>query len=148
MRSGFPRHFRAGSWLIIVFATASILGCAGKEAKISHAVDDFLPLQTRAIELREARFELADSIRFAESRLMAMPADTHERAHLQTQIEEFLIRKEELVARSLALADTVNQSVRHILNSVCQSDADKQIFYKKLNAELKLRGFPVDESTG
>lgn len=148
MRSGFAGHSYAGAWLIAVLATASLSGCGGKETEISQAVEEFLPLQTRAIALREARFELADSIRFAQSRLMAMPADAPERAHVEGQIEEFLMRKEQLVARSLALADTVNHSVRHILDNVCRNDADKQTFYNKLNAELKMRGFPVDESTG
>ncbi len=125
-----------------------VSGCASKEAEIARVVKEFVPLEARAIDLRQARFALADSIRFAQTRLMELPADSPERAEMDRHISEFLKDKEVLLNQSLALADTVKASIEVLLSGVLQNETDRDRFYKLLNAELKSRGYQVDKPAG
>lgn len=127
------------SLLVLSAVIALATGCGVSDSAISRAVDELMPLETRAIELRHTRFELADSIRFAQERLMSMAADDVARQSIEKRIQEFSLRKEKLVSESLALADTVDQSLRRILNTL-RSDDDKNRFHEKFNAELRARG--------
>jgi hypothetical protein len=107
----------------------------GQGAEIDGIVAEFLPLERRAMHLREARFALADSIRFATADLLATP-DGAARSGLEARLRGMEARRDLLVDESLAVADTIRAALAVILEEKLPGREDQRAFHGRLQAEL------------
>lgn len=131
------------AWLALGLAGLGVSGCTeseeGRDSEIPGLVAEFLPLERRAIALREARFALADSLRFATADLQAA-TDPHRRTELEHRLRAMEGRRELLVSESLALADTVRAALVVILEEKLRDRQDRRAFQDQLQAELAAAG--------
>lgn len=99
-------------------------------------LDELVVLHCRSIELKDARFELANEIRFAEDTLIV--ADTLMKERLTKRLEEALVRKESLAQESHNLADTIRVKMERVIKEL--SPDEKRVFNDSVVARTKRAG--------
>jgi hypothetical protein len=133
--------------ILISVLTLLIASCKTdkkEENDVKAIVARFAELECRAVSLREKRFELANQMRFTQDTLMRTPAP-QEASRLKLKLEAFNKDKEALVAQSLALADSIKNSLGDLMKNNFKTEQDKRVFDDMLNKTLIERGC-VDRS--
>jgi hypothetical protein len=131
------RRIIFGTCLLLLFAA-----CQSESANTASQnqwpvnLDELVVLHCRSIELKDARFELANEIRFAEDSLLR--ADTLVKVELTKTLEEALIRKKSLAEESHNLADTIRVKMDRVMKEL--NPDEKRIFNDSLIAKSKRAG--------
>ena len=97
----------------------------------------FSELECRAFTLREARYALADKIRFTEDSISKSADAPAKKIQLQTNLTHYLIEKDNTLAASLRLADTIKTQLDSITKIRLHDTAKTRLFDDALSAELK-----------
>lgn len=105
-------------------------------------------MEMRAITLREARFALANEIRYTQDTLLRTDSTAPEAAALNERLQAMAVRKDSLTKASLALADTIKRSLSTIIDPKRYSQEERAEFNERLNEELKRRNGGALPSSG
>ena len=123
--------------LFILVLTCS--SCKTTEGDLQPFVEKFAEVECRAIELREHRFKLADSIRFATDSLLNLNIRV-DSSFLKMKLEKFEQEKTILLQQSLQLADSIQLQLSILRQDVLKDVTKRAVFDDKLNAALQRRG--------
>lgn len=136
-----PQHtHRIGAFLAL--AAVIVAGCSSHgNGKVDRAVEGMLPLEARAIDLREERFALANRIRFTQDTLGQTGSDS---ARLQRTLTELTARRDSLLSTSLRLADTLRRRLDSLMSHDLTERDERERFSRKLNEALTKRGYRVE----
>lgn len=131
------RQIFFGAGLVILF-----VACQSESASTSKTnqwpvnLDALVVLHCKSIELKDARFALANEIRFAEDTLQTAVDSVKER--LSKRLEEALVRKETLAKESHNLADSIRVKMDRVMKEL--NPEEKRIFNDSLVARSKRAG--------
>ena len=98
---------------------------------------NFSNVECRAFAMRELRYALADKIRFAEDSIAHLPPGSIALKNLQSQLKKYQADKENTLAQSLLLADTIKLQLDSILKIRLQSPDKIKLFDKALLVEME-----------
>ncbi len=122
--------------LIAILALAASCGEHSKENKEGWPIDfeAMIDLNCRAIQLRKARFAIADSIRLKMDSVQAS-MDSLDFEKYKTDFES---RKVELLNESNILADTIRLRMKRVMTDL--NPEQKRAFNDSIQAELHRKG--------
>lgn len=102
-------------------------------------VNSFAPLECSAVRLREARFALANQIRFTEDSLMrdAGKVDT---TRLQKKLHALYLEKEVMGNKSVHLADSIKHTLDSLMLHHLTDKKEREAFNEMLNEALEKMG--------
>ncbi len=129
--------------LLAVLISVSSAGCGSDEQEVEALAERFAVMESRAIDLRERRFELADAIRFATDTLLGS-ADSIVKGRLRERLTTLEGEKQEVLAKSLSLADSLRSRLDSLMRNDLLTDERKQLFREKLEDALKKRGHATE----
>ncbi len=123
---------RITGWVIPAF----FLSACGSQPNLQDLTNDLADVECQAIQLREQRFQLANTIRFTQDSLLKSGSDS---LTWVKKLQQLDAEKQMLLAKSLQLADTITRKTNAALGNL--SDKEKQqAFSAMLDEALKKRG--------
>ena len=130
--------------LIIAAALAAVVlnSCSSTNEKES-AVDPvewMADLHCEAVELRKARFELADRMRFIQDTIMLPQTSDSLKSVLQSKLDALEPYKDSVVTRSLDLAKVIKFKLDSLIENELAKGEERKAFDERLTAVLKERG--------
>ncbi|TNF24369.1 MAG: hypothetical protein EP314_07930 [Bacteroidetes bacterium] len=126
----------------VILAVGTLTSC-GKKDKGTSAVDPvamMANLHCEAVQLRKARFELADRMRFIQDTLMLHTTSDSLKLSLQEQLDELEPYKDSIVTRSLDLAKVIKFKLDSLIEQELEQGTERKTFDEKLTAKLKELG--------
>jgi len=123
-------------YLLLLFIIAASCNTNTKE-KPEWPIDfeELVELHCLSIEYKNARFALADSIRFLEDSILVAEKTNGADSLLLTHLESLEIRKELLSEKSYALSDTIEARMKVIIREL--SPEEKRVFNDSLISQTK-----------
>lgn len=97
--------------------------------------DELVELHCLSVEYKNARFALADSIRFLQDSIIASQSMNGEDSLLIAHLDQLEIRKEVLSEKSYALSDTIEARMNVIIREL--SPEEKRVFNDSLISQTK-----------
>jgi hypothetical protein len=97
--------------------------------------DELVELHCLSVEYKNARFALADSIRFLQDSIIASESMNGEDSLLIAHLDQLEIRKEVLSEKSYALSDTIEARMNVIIREL--SPEEKRVFNDSLISQTK-----------
>lgn len=124
-----------------VYCAVFFLSCAQKNdvAGVDSIALKFSDLECRAYALREERFLLADKMRFAQDSIDDKSTTTFARQKLQDSLKNWLAMKQDILAQSLRLADTIKFQLDSIIKIKLRTQENLKRFDEALTIELSRR---------
>ena len=104
---------------------------------INKLAASFSDLECRAFTLREHRYALADKIRFTEDSIAKAIYTPAEKVQFQTNLTGYFTEKDNTLAASLRLADTIKNQLDSIIKIRLHDTAKTKLFDDALSAELE-----------
>ena len=124
--------------MLIALCIFNLISCKSKaEENIKLMATNFSNIECRAFAMRELRYTLADKIRFAEDFIANLLPGSTALKNLQSQLKKYQIDKENTLAQSLLLADTIKLQLDSILKIRLRSPDKIKLFDKALLMEMK-----------
>ncbi|MCB9186594.1 MAG: hypothetical protein H6601_07585 [Flavobacteriales bacterium] len=132
---------------VVFVAVLTFAGCssdqAPKEENSGPKIDPVVfmaDLHCTAVELRKARFELADKMRFMYDTIMLPATPEPYRQELQQRLDALEPYKDSIVGRSLDLAEVIKFKLDSIIENELEVGEERKAFDEKLTRLLKERG--------
>ncbi len=120
-----------------VFIMVCFLSCQQKNVPdVAAIVADFSKLECRAVHIREQRYALANTIRFTEDSMALVKDINDKKKALQDSLNSYLKTKDDLLALSLRLADTIKLKLDTIIKVQLKTKDNIAEFDKQLSAAL------------
>lgn len=129
-------EYQVKPFLLIGLFVCCYFSCQRPDVLKSN-VERMADLECRAITLREQRFALADSIRFAQDTLLR--TKTIDSTRLKDKLHNFLEQKAKLLQVSLLLADTIHSKFDSLRKNVFNTLDDKKTFEQQLKETMEKR---------
>ncbi len=130
--------------LIIEVALAAVVlnSCSSTNEKESlvDPVEWMADLHCEAVELRKARFELADRMRFIQDTIMLPQTSDSLKSVLQNKLDALEPYKDSVVTRSLDLAKVIKFKLDSLIENELAKGEERKAFDERLTAVLKERG--------
>lgn len=116
--------------------------CGNKEEKkpLIDPVEWMADLHCEAVELRKARFELADEMRFIQDTIMLAETSDSLKIKLQAKLDALEPYKDSVVTRSLDLAKIIKFKLDSLIENELELGEERKAFDERLTARLKERG--------
>lgn len=133
---------RAFAICALITVATSVVSCNGgsdKSQSEAKGVILLADLHCEAVQLRKARFELADRMRFIQDTIMAN-VDTNIIAGLNGKLKKLEPYKDSIVGRSLELSKVISAKLDSVLIAEFSEEGGHDRFDSLLTAELKRRG--------
>lgn len=139
MNALFPVAFIS---FIVIFITS----CSTREPEWIKQIDGVAKLYCQAKQLREARFDLADSIRFIQDSLLHQKSRSPETIHRwESNLKLMEERKIQLTSTSRNLSDTIRVVLYNLTNNM--SLDEKRIFNDSIiihSERINCSNLPMD----
>ena len=132
---------KVSAQVALLLFTNFLFSCTGttsesREPSLEAIVNDFAPLECRAVALREQRFALANQIRFTEDTLRSI-ADKKDTLRLHAILADLNDRRTTTTQQSLQLADSIKHTLDSLMNNYLTTAEEKEKFNEMLHATLK-----------
>lgn len=122
----------------LILFSVFIISCntsSTKKEKWPIDLDELSDLYCLSVEYKNARFALADSIRFLEDSIIHAEENNAPDSALITLLNQLESRKKSLSEKSYALSDTIEARMKVIIREL--SPEEKRIFNDSLSARSK-----------
>lgn len=128
--------------VIVLIGIGFLSACGSKEEKeaVIDPVEWMADLHCEAVELRKARFELADEMRFIQDTIMLPETSDSLKMKLQAKLDKLEPYKDSVVTRSLDLAKVIKFKLDSLIENELEFGEERKAFDERLTARLKERG--------